>query len=91
MPCARHSGRCACAQPVARHAALAEAALDKPALAGEHLVREFAAVLGGHGALDGLDDVGHGAAVVDELLHAIVDLDLGLLTAYSMEALWSGF
>ena len=68
------------AQPVPRHTPLAEAVLDEAALAGEHLVRELAGVFGGHGALDGLDDVGHRAAVVDELLHAVVDLDVGFLT-----------
>ena len=64
---------------------LAEAELDEPALAGEHLVRELAGVLGGHGALDGLDDVGHWPAVVDELLHAVLDLDAGISTGIFQE------
>ena len=65
------------AQPVARHAALAKAALDKPALAGKHLFREFAAVIGGHIPFEALDHRRYRAAVVDELIHAVVDLDPG--------------
>ena len=66
------------AQPVARHAALAVAALDKPALTGEHLFGEFAAVIGGHIPTEALHHRRHRAAVVDESIHAVVDLDPGL-------------
>jgi len=44
-------------------------------LAGEDFDRELAAVLAGHGPLHALDDGGAEAAVVFELLGAVVDAD----------------
>ena len=65
------------AQSEACHAALAVSVLDEPALAGEHLGRQLAAVLGGHCALYTLHDGRYGRPVVDELLGAVVHLDVG--------------
>ncbi len=48
---------------------------DQPALASEHLGREFPAVLAGHGALDALDDGRDWRAVVVELLGDVFDED----------------
>ena len=59
--------------------ALAVAQLDQAALAGEDLDREFPAVFPGHGPLDRLDDGGADAAVVLELLGAVLDPDAGPL------------
>src|SRR5262249_35922139 len=67
------------AQAVAGRAALAVAEFDEPALATEHLGRQLPAVLAGHRPLDALDDGGGGAAVVVELLGAIMHLDAGPL------------
>ena len=67
------------AQPVARQTALPEAKPNQPALAREHLHGELAAVLAGHRPLHALDDRRAQAAVVLELLRAVVDDDPGLL------------
>src|SRR5207249_8027895 len=56
------------AEAVAGRAALAEAVEDVPAMALEHLDRELATVLAGHGALHMLDDRRRISAVVLELL-----------------------
>ena len=64
-------------QPIARRAALSEAQLDQPTLAGEHFGRQLSAVLACHGALDALHDGRHRRAVVFELLGAVGDLDAG--------------
>ena len=57
-----------------RRTALTEAAFDQAALSDEDLVGKFPAVFPGHRALDALDDRGNRAAVVFELLGAILDL-----------------
>ena len=66
-------------RPIAGGAALAKAQLDQPALPCEDLGGQLAAVLAGHRALDALDDGGDRAAVVLELLGAVVDVDAGPL------------
>ena len=66
-------------QAEAGRAALPEAELDQPALPCEDLGRQLAAVLAGHRPLDALDDRGAQAAVVLELLGAVVDRDAGSL------------
>ena len=65
------------AESITGRAALAVAEFDQATLAGEHLGRQFPAVLAGHGPLDALDDGGDGRAIVLELLGAIGDLDAG--------------
>ena len=67
------------AQSEAGRSALPEAEFDQPALTGEHLRGKLAAVFPGHGALDAFDDGGDRAAIVVELLGAILDLDAGPL------------
>ena len=64
-------------EAVAGGSALAVPVLDQAALAGEDLGRQLAAVLAGHRPLDALDDRRDRAAVVLELLGAVVDLDAG--------------
>ena len=64
-------------QPVARRAALVKAELDEPALTGKHLDRQLAAVFAGHHALDGLQEIGADAAIVLELLAAIMNANAG--------------
>ena len=64
-------------QPVSCRAALAITELDEAALPGEDLHRQLAAVLAGHDALHGLQEVRADAAVVLELLAAVVDPDAG--------------
>ncbi len=66
-------------QPVARRPALAVAPLDQPALAGEHLGRQLAAVLARHRPLDPLDDGRDRRAVIGELLGAVMHRDAGAL------------
>jgi len=65
------------AQPITGGATLAVAQFDQPALAGEHLGRQFPAVFTGHRPFDALDDGGHRRAVVLELLGAVGNLDAG--------------
>ena len=67
------------AQAVARQAALPEAEANEPALAREDLHGELAAVLAGHRPLHALDDRRAQAAIVLELLRAVVNDDAGLL------------
>jgi len=62
-------------QPIARRAALSEAQLDQPALAGEHLGRQLAAVLPSHRSFHALDDGGAQTSVILKLLGAILDVD----------------
>ena len=62
-----------CIRDRARRAALAKSQLDQPALAREYLDRKLPAVFASHDALDGLQQVGADAAVVLELLPAIVN------------------
>ena len=66
-------------QAVAGRPALAVAEFDQAALAGENLGRELPAVFAGHRALDALDDGRDRAAVVLELLGAVLDGDAGAL------------
>ena len=66
-------------QAVAGRPALAVAELDQPALPLEDLGGQLPAVLAGHRALDALDDGRDRAAVVLELLGAVVDADAGAL------------
>lgn len=62
-------------KPVAGRAALAIAQFNETTLPGKDLHRQLAAVFAGHHAFDGLQQVGADAAVVLELLAAIVDPD----------------
>lgn len=64
-------------QPVSGGAALAIAKLHEAALPGEDLHRQLAAVFARHHALDGFQEVRADAAVVLELLAAVVDPDAG--------------
>ena len=64
---------------VAGHPALSKAQSDETALPCEHLDRQLAAVLAGHRPFHALDDRGAQAAVVLELLGAVVHRDAGLL------------
>ena len=56
-----------------------KAELDQPALTREHLGGQLAAVFAGHRALDALDDGRDRAAVILELLGAVLNADAGAL------------
>jgi hypothetical protein len=58
-------------------AALPEAQLDQPRLAGEYFGRKLAAVFAGHRPFDRLDDSRSNAAVIVELFGAVVHCDPG--------------
>src|ERR1019366_10068102 len=62
-------------QAIAGRAALSKPHLDEAALAREHLHRELAAVFRSHGALQSLEHRRRHAAVVLELLCAVVNAD----------------
>jgi len=63
------------AQPISSRTALAVSKLNQAALPGEDLYRKLAAVFTRHHPLDGFQQVGADAAIVFELLAAIVDAD----------------
>src|SRR5690606_10278122 len=65
------------AQSVSGRAALAKTEFDQAALARENLHGELATVFTGHDPLDGFQQVRADAAVVLELLSAVVDADSG--------------
>ena len=67
----------AAAQSISRWAALAVAKLNQTALPGEHLDGQFPAVFASHRALDAFDDGGDRAAIILELLGAVLDADAG--------------
>ena len=67
-------------QAVSGRTALTKAEFHKAALPGKDLHRKLAAVFAGHDALDGLQKVGADAAVVLELLAAVVHPDPGAET-----------
>src|SRR5690606_22983440 len=58
-------------------AALTKTLFDQPALPGKHLGRKLAAIFAGHGALDALDDGRDRAAIIVELLGAILHRNPG--------------
>src|SRR5690606_38208648 len=66
-------------QPVASGSTLAVTLLDQIALALEDLDRQLTAVFPGHRAFQALEHVGLNAAVVLELLVAVVDCDASTL------------